>query len=300
MKKWIFRPILISLLLLTGLVILTPFDKKADAQVTSGNVRIDDISIDSGGGKRSSGSVVLANTSIGQPFAGSVSSGRVTVCSGHACKDDFVATLGDLEIGPGPGASPGPDKLSGLRGDDPDRPQGTNVNNAITIHLGLKNASYDLAGVTFTKNVTGAPAFSSFLNTSDNENGFTVVYAKKAVTVKYYNSSGTLTTMNLNQGNFYGYFNHTWKDITSTGQTFTTPSGKDGVKLEQSSAYTSTLANLYFDVTLYSDLGNRTWDTYGFVFQRRSLGEFAKLESQLLNSVTLAPVLSSYTINGFN
>lgn len=84
---------------ISGYLLFTSLSHQTSAQVSSGNIRIDDISIDEGGGMRSSGNIVFTNTALGQPFAGSNTSGGVTIGSGHAYKQDFIRPTVDVWAG---------------------------------------------------------------------------------------------------------------------------------------------------------------------------------------------------------
>lgn len=175
-------------------------------------------------------------------------------------------TLGALYIKAGVGAvtSGATYSLTGLRSDDPVSPSGSNYYNPITVtqNVAGDSSNISLVGTAFTQNtvITFGSNKLADLQTSANLNkGFILLYANKNATVK--TGSGNTTNYNLLATKYYVYYNNTWNGPYDPGQWYIS-TNEFYAKVDASTTPPNAPK---FEVTLYKNLGSRTWGTYGYL-----------------------------------
>lgn len=184
-----------------------------------------------------------------------------------------LPSLGNMSIGPGADAqNAGAVRTSGLRSDE----GGSNYKNSINITLRTNNIdiSNTLAvGAAFTKSAPVGPIAGNMnlyylTQTAFENNGFVLVYAlpwpftpTRPPSLPYYTTGWLIPFFTFTEGYYYVYYNGTWSPARSAGQEYISPSNEIKVKPTRFSG-----GELEFNVTLLQRLGNRTWKTYGYLW----------------------------------
>lgn len=274
-QKIKFKLFLILFGLLGLLITITRINpQEVLAQVTSGSYFIGDISIDEGGGKRTSGAYTLTNTSIGQPFAGAYYVGNnLVVGGGHAYKLDPypTITINNLRVGLGSGGTDGASTAlgsSGLRSDE----GGLSFFNALSVSPEVSispgtPSQINLVGAAFTEDIQTITSFEDLTASAHQNDGFVLLYANTSTTKNYYDKTkSALRVKTFDPRTYNAFINGAWVVLPT-----------DGSRLPLKDSAGTKIADLYVDGTsipplrpkfaidFYKSLGDKTWETYAVV-----------------------------------